>query len=151
MRFGNTVISIIKTPPVTACIIGVFLNITGIGLPPLLGEVLDIFSRAALPVGLLTVGAALNIESVQHTGALVLLVTVLKLCVLPVMTAAACILLGIEGDTRTITVLFAALPGAPAAYLLAQELGGDVRLMSVILTVQTVVAAATMPLMSLLW
>lgn len=151
MRLGGTVLSILKTPPVVACIVGILLNVSGIGLPPLIGETFVILSRAALPVGLLTVGAALSFASVRATGGLVLLVSLLKLCAIPVLTAVICSLLGITGDARIIALLFASLPGAPAAYLLAQELGGDVQLISAILTVQTALAALTMPLMSVLW
>lgn len=151
LRLHSTLWAILKTPPVAACVIGITLNLSGLGMPPLIGEVVEILSRAALPVGLLTVGAALDVLAVRVAGLAVLLVAVLKLCVLPLLTALACALLGVEGETRLVVVLFAALPGAPAAYLLAQELGGDVRLMAGILTVQTALAAVTMPLMGMLF
>lgn len=151
MSLQSTLLAIIRTPPVGACIVGILLNITGIGLPPVVDELLEIVARAALPVGLLTVGAALDIASVRLAGVQVLVVSLLKLCVLPVLALICCVLFGVEGEARVITILFASLPGAPAAYLLAQELGGDVRLIAGIVTLQTALAAATMPLVSLLW
>ncbi len=151
MRLSSTLWAIIKTPPVTACIAGIAWNLSGVDLPISLVEILEILARAALPVGLLTVGAGLNLAALRVAGAPVLFVALLKLCALPALTAVACSLFNVTGDLRTIVVLFASLPGAPAAYLLAQELGGDVELMSGILTVQTLLAALTMPLISVLW
>jgi hypothetical protein len=56
------------------------------------------------------------------------------------------------GDTAaTVAVMFAALPTAPSAYILAQQLGGDVRLMAAITTLQTVLAALTMSVAALFW
>ena len=43
-------------------------------------------------------------------------------------------------------LLFAALPGSPAAYLMARQLGGDAALMAGVVTLTTVAAAATLPL-----
>lgn len=151
MSLRSTLLAIIRTPPVGACIVGILLNITGIGLPPILDALLEIAARAALPVGLLTVGAALNIAAVRVAGVSVVVVSLLKLCLLPLLTAFGCTLFGVQDEARIITILFASLPGAPAAYLLAQELGGDVRLIAGIVTLQTALAALTMPLMSLLW
>jgi hypothetical protein len=146
-----TLIAILKTPPVVGCLVGLAFNVLGLGLPPLIGEVMLICSRAALPVGLITVGSALSLATVRLAGLPVLLVSLLKLCVVPLLTALLCTLFGVTGEARIIALLFASLPGAPAAYLLAQELGGDVELMSAILSVQIVLAALTMPLMSVLW
>ena len=48
-----------------------------------------------------------------------------------------------------ILVLFFALPTASAAYVLTQVLGGDSRLMATIISLQTVFAALTLPIV--LW
>ncbi len=151
LRLGSTLLAILRTPPVAACVLGILLNLTGVGLPPVLAELLEIAARAALPLGLLTVGAALDLRAVRGTGSAVLVVSALKLGLLPLLTAGACLMLGVSDEARAITILFAALPGAPAAYLLAQELGGDVRLMAAIVTVQTALAAFTIPLVAMLW
>ena len=51
-----------RNPIVVACLIGALLNLSGAGLPALVGESLDILGRAALPLGLLAVGAGLNLN-----------------------------------------------------------------------------------------
>ena len=42
-------------------------------------------------------------------------------------------------------VLFAALPGSPAAYILARQMGGDGRLMAGIITLTTLASVVTLP------
>jgi predicted permease len=39
-----------------------------------------------------------------------------------------------------IVILFAAMPTAAAAYILARQMGGDVELMSILITGQTILA-----------
>ena len=43
-------------------------------------------------------------------------------------------------------MLFAALPTAPSAYILARQMGGDAELLAGMLTLQTVLAVVTLPL-----
>ena len=46
----------------------------------------------------------------------------------------------------SVLVLFFALPTAPTAYVLTRQLGGDGHLMAGIITLQTLLAAASLPL-----
>ena len=41
--------------------------------------------------------------------------------------------------------MFAALPGSPAAYILARQMDGDGRLMAGVITVTTLVSVVTLP------
>jgi hypothetical protein len=148
---GAVLLSIIKNPLIIACVVGILLNWSGVGLPAVTQPVLEIFSRAALPLGLLTVGAGLDLHAVRAATAPVLVSSILKLLLLPTLTAVTCGLIQFSGPAATIAVLFAALPTAPSAYILAQQLGGDVKLMAAITTAHTLLAALTLPLVALFW
>jgi hypothetical protein len=80
----------------------------------------------------------------------VLVASGLKLLILPLLTTLACRLLGIDELAMAVAVIFAALPTATSAYILAQQMGGDAQLMAGLLTVQTLAAVVTMPLVLLL-
>ena len=56
------VVGVAKNPLVIACAIGLSLNLSGIVLPGQIVDPLDLISRAALAVGLLTVGASLDLK-----------------------------------------------------------------------------------------
>ncbi|MBC8316589.1 MAG: AEC family transporter [Desulfobulbaceae bacterium] len=143
--FGEALWIVIKNPLIIACGIGVFLNKTGTGLPYGSFDILSIFARAALPLGLLSVGASLGMISRQNVGSQLLLPSALKLVVFPVFTALACLYLGVAELVLACAVLFTALPGSASSYILASQLGGNKELMSGIITVETVASALTIP------
>ncbi len=146
----DTLPALAQSPLIIACVLGIALNLSGIGLPFVAGELIEIFARAALPMGLLTVGTAPDLRAVR-TGILpVLVASWLKLLILPLLTALACRLLSIGDLAMAVAVIFAALPTATSAYILAQQMGGAARLMAALLTVQTLAAVVTMLLLLLL-
>ncbi len=140
---------LITNPLILACLVGIGLNLSGIGLPWGSAAVLDILARAALPLGLLAVGAGLRLAALSRPGLLVA-VSVLKLLVLPALAAVLCWLVQ-PGQMETAVLLtFAALPGASTAYILARQLGGDAPLMAAIVTVEIGLALVTLPVV-LVW
>lgn len=142
--------ALLSNPLILACLLGLALNFSGIGLPPVAGETLTILARAALPVALLAVGAGLDFGAARTSGGWVAGATALKLAGLPLFTAGFCLLLGVDGLPFAVAVIFNALPAATSSYILARQMGGAPGLVANILTVQTLVAALTLPLLVLL-
>ena len=70
----------------------------------------------------------------------------LRLLAVPLLAYAVARLLHLPTMETTIIVLFFALPTAPTAYVLTRQLGGDSHLMAGIITLQTLLAAASLPL-----
>ena len=138
---------LVRNPLILACLLGILLNVGGVGLPWGSGEVLDIVARAALPLGLLAVGAGLDPHAIRQRHGVVVAVTVLKLVGLPLVVAGGAWLVALPPAETAVAVLFAALPTAPSAYILARQMGGDARLVAGMLTLQTVAAVVVLPLM----
>ncbi len=134
-----------ENPLIIACVIGIGLNLAGLGLPPVIGPLLEILANGALPLGLLTVGAGLDIKAARAGGKAVGAAVCLKLVALPLITALACWMFGVSGIAAFVAVLFNGTPSAPTSYILARQLGGDARLMASIITVQTGLALITLP------
>ncbi len=134
-----------ENPLIIACVIGIGLNLAGLGLPPVVAPLLEILANGALPLGLLTVGAGLDIKAARAGGKTVGAAVCLKLVALPVITALACWTFGVSGIAAFVAVLFNGTPSAPTSYILARQLGGDARLMASIITVQTGLALITLP------
>lgn len=137
---------LVRNPLIIACTSGILLNYSGIGLHAVAEETFLIFGRAALPVGLLSVGAAIDIAAARNSGKTVVFSSLLKLIVFPLLMWTLCNLLRLDPQLSAIAILFAALPGSPAAYILSRQLGGDSPLMAGIITVQIVAAMVTFPL-----
>lgn len=144
---GNLWRELARNPLILGCLAGIVLNVGGIGLPSSIGAVIAGLGRAALPLGLLAVGAGLDIAAARTAGRLVGTTCALKLVALPALAWVACATFGVEGLTAATAILFAALPGAPASFILAGQLGGDTRLMASIITASVIAAAVTMPVM----
>ena len=72
------------------------------------------------------------------------LVTV-KLMVMPALGLWFIHLLGLAGTPALVVVLFAALPTASSAYILAARMGGHATPVAYAITVQTLLAMLTLP------
>jgi hypothetical protein len=142
--------AVLLNPLILACLAGLLLNLSGLGLPPVVDETLAILARAALPLALLAVGAGLDLAAAKASGGRVAAAVVLKLAGLPLLTAAFCWLLDVGGVAWSVAMIFNALPAATSAYILARQMGGAPGLVANILTVQALAAAVTLPLLVLL-
>ena len=146
MRMRDLAASVVTNPLILACVGGFALNASGIGLPGFVTEMLDILGRAALTLGLLCVGAGLELGRLGRNPAALVAANLLKLVVMPVATWGFCRLLGVDGVVAATAVLFTAAPISASSYVLARQLGGDAPLMAGLITISTILAALTMPL-----
>jgi len=137
---------IATNPLILAILLGAALNLSGIGPPLVIGDMLRILGRAALPIGLLAVGAALDLEAARRAKRVSGLASVLKLAGLPTLAYGLGLAFGASGVALSVGVLFAALPTATSAYILARQLGGDAAFMANLCTLQTLLALVTLPL-----
>ena len=107
---------------------------------------LNRLGTAALPIGLMAVGAGLRWAAIRSGWSALLLSTLLKLVAVPALTLALAGPLGLSGVALQVAVLFNALPSSASTYVFARALGGDHALMAAILTTQVAMAAVTLPL-----
>jgi len=144
--------AIITNPLIIGSIIGALWGYFRIGFHPLLAGVLGPLSDLALPLGLMTVGAGLQLKALRGTSLPFLVSSGLKLIGFPLMTAALALALGLSGTLVQASILLATLPTATSSYILARQLGGDAPLMAAIVSGQTLLAVITIPLiLGVLW
>ncbi len=144
----TTAVEIATNPLIIACLLGVALNLTGIGLPLWFGSVFHLLSLPALPLGLLAVGAGLKLDTLHSEAHALVLSSSIKFAVLPLAALGAGSLAGLEGISLQVVVLFFCLPTASSAFILARQLGGNAPLMATLITGQTLLAMATLPMLS---
>lgn len=139
--FGN--------PLIASCAIGWLLSLSGIGLPGVSDDILEILGRAALPFGLLAVGAALRPAAVPgHLGPIVT-ASMIQFGLKPVMVTLFIYGTGLSGAAAGALFVAFITPTASSAAILARQLGGDTQTMASIITLQTLMAFVAMP--ALLW
>ena len=140
---------LVRNPLILACLAGIAVQLAGLPIPKVATATVDLIGKAALPLGLLAVGASLDLGDARSRPAPLIAASILKLLVMPALVAAGALILGVTGPAKVAALICAAVPGASSSYILARQLGGDAPLMANITTAQTLAAMLTMPIM--LW
>ena len=142
--------SIMLNPLIIGCTIGWFLSLSGIGVPSIAGDILEIVGRAALPFGLLAVGAALKPESINGHFKAIVCSSLIQFGLKPLIAVALITYTGLNGVAAAVLLIAFITPTAPSSYILARQLGGDIESMASIITMQTLLAFILMPLLGML-
>ena len=135
--------SIVTNPLILACVIGGGINYIGLSFPVPIEKIFYILSAAALPMGLLSVGVGLELKGLMSTKNELFVATSFKLLLLPIIMYIIGMLLKLDALALSVILIFASMPTAPSGFVLARQLGGDVKLMSSIITLQTLISIFT--------
>lgn len=135
-----------RNPLIWGTATGFLLNLAGFVPPGPLQAFLGRLADASIALGLITVGAALRLDGVAGVRAISLWLLAVKLLALPVIAALVGYRLGLEGLNYQVAVLFAALPTASSAYILAMRMGGDGRSVAWLISATTLGSMLTLPL-----
>lgn len=135
-----------RNPLVLATVLGIFWNLSGVPVPAPAHAILARLGDAAIALGLLAVGAALRWGAVTGKRVGAAWLVVVKLLLLPACAWGLGRLLGVSGIAFDVLVLFAALPSASSAYILATRLGGDGPGVAWLVSATTILSALSMML-----
>jgi hypothetical protein len=135
-----------RNPLIWGTATGFILNLAGFVPPLAVQAFLGRLADASIALGLIAVGAALRLDGTPGLRGISLWLFVVKLLVLPGVAAGVGLLLGLEGLNYRIAVLFAALPTASSAYILAMRMGGDGRSVAWLISATTLGSMLTLPL-----
>ncbi|KRW60840.1 AEC family transporter [Pseudomonas sp. TTU2014-080ASC] len=138
---------ILKNPLILACVLGTLYNLSDLPLPGGTDRLLGLLAAASLPLGLLCVGAALRPEQLGGEVSALGANSCVRLLLMPGLAWAVAYVMQLPPMESILLVLFFALPTAPTAYVLTRQLGGDSQLMAGIITLQTLLAALSLPLL----
>jgi len=132
-------------PIILACLSGLIVSYLGLSLPWVGARFLDILGGMALPVALLIIGANLSLQGLRTASLPLLLSTVMKVGLLPLVGILTMGMLLPTATSLQRGVLIALL-GAPTATvttIMAGEMGGDVSFASGAVTLSTVASVMT--------
>ncbi len=143
-------IEIVRNPLILASVVGWSLSLSNIRLPVITEDVLKIVGQAALPFGLMAVGAALNPRAVHGHFHVIGISSLIQFGVKPLSAALLISFTGLTGVAAGVLVIALMTPTAPSGCILARQLGGDTEAMSSIITFQTLFAFLVMPAIALI-
>jgi len=145
----RTILSVIMNPFIIACVVGIALGLAGLKLPESVRGSLDILSRSAIAIGLLTAGAAIDFSSLKSGGGRLLFWSLVRLLGLPLLVLGLTYAVGLSGLARNIAIVAAITPTAVNGVMLARQMKGDAEFSANLTAVQTLLSLVTIPL--LLW
>ena len=148
--YGQVVRELFVNPLIMGCLIGWLLSLSGIGLPGVSADVLNVVGQAALPFGLLAVGAGLRINAIQHHVSAISLSSSAQFILKPLMAFGISHWLGLDEITAAVLIITFTVPTASSSYILAKQLGGDTGAMASIVTTQTILGFLFMPIIGAL-
>jgi malonate transporter and related proteins len=135
-----------RNPLIVATLAGLAANLAGLQLPETVATTLQRIGVAALPLGLMAVGAGLKLVGLKEAPGLAAALLAIRHVALPVVALALCALLALPPAQSAIVVMFAALPTAPSAYVLTVRMGGHGPFVAGLVTVSTLLGVLSVTL-----
>lgn len=137
---------LLRNPLILATGSGLLFNLLGLRLPELATVTLGRIGSAALPLGLMAVGAGLQFGALREGPRLAAALLSIRHLLLPAVAIVLVLALQLPPAQQAIVVAFAAMPTASSAYVLAVRMGGHGGYVAGLVTVSTLVGMAGLPL-----
>jgi predicted permease len=137
---------LLRNPLILSTVAGLVGNMAGLHFPEAVATTLQRIGLAALPVGLMAVGAGLSFGALRESSGLAAAFLTIRHAVLPVIAIGLGIVLDLPPAQRAIVVAFGSLPTASSAYVLAARMGGSAPFVAGLVTVSTLIGMVSVPL-----
>ena len=137
---------LLRNPLILSTVAGLIANVAGVSFPDAVSTTLQRLGVAALPLGLMATGAGLRIGRLKAAPGLAAAFMAVRHALLPAVAIGLTAALALPPEQRRIVVLFAALPTASSAYVLAARMGGDGAYAAGLVTLSTLLGMISVPL-----
>ena len=135
-----------RNPLIISSLAGLVCNLLNLRLPDLASTTLGRIGGAALPLGLMAVGAGLRLGALRESWPLGLGLLGVKHLVMPAVAIALALLWPLPVQQQALLVIFAAMPTAASCYVLAVRMGGNGPYVAALITASTGLAMVGLPL-----
>ncbi len=137
---------------VVSCVITLFIYLTKLPIPIVIENAVDSVSGLAAPLSMMIIGDSLTKVNLKKLfcNARMLVFSGIKLLVIPLAGVSVIKLLGLNPMLTGVCMVMLSTPVGSMNAMLAQQYGGDYELASQGVTITTLLAVVTMPLVSFL-
>lgn len=142
----QTLTKVLLNPFLLASVAGVLVGLSGFKIPAPLLAPAEMLAHAAIPIALISIGATMNWQALARLDLFNGYLCAVKLVLLPGLALLATLMTGQSPQLVAVLVLFAALPTASAAHVLASGFGADRKLVATLIAQSTLLSAITLPL-----
>ncbi|WP_343655044.1 AEC family transporter [Cupriavidus sp.] len=134
-----------RNPLILATAIGLATNLLGLHPPEVIGMTLGRLGSASTALGLMTVGAGLQMSGATGSAGPMAWWSGVKLLAMPCFAWLVGKYLPLTALQYQIVVIYASLPTASSAYILAVRMGGNGPMVAATISAMTVAAVLTTP------
>lgn len=135
-----------RNPLILSTVAGLIGNLMGLQLPEIVSTTLSRVGGAALPLGLMAVGAGLQMGALREAPRLAAGLMAIRHLVLPAVALGLVVALQLPAAQQAVVMAFAAMPTASSAYVLATRMGGHGGYVAGLVTLSTLIAMPGLPL-----
>lgn len=139
-------VDILKNPLIIGTCLGIAAKLMGVQVPEPVMLTLERLAQAAVSLGLLAVGAGLVFSGLKGNWPVSVWWLFVKLLVSPLVAVLYSHFTGLGQEQTMVLLVFSAIPSASSAYILAARMGGNAPLVACLISMSTVGAAITLPL-----
>ena len=144
MNFKEAALGLFKVPTMYAVLLAVLVNVWGISIPVPINRAIELASGGTIPLMLILLGLQLtHLELSSNLRALQLSVS-LRLLIAPLAALLFAALFGLQDFTRQGSVTQASMPSMVSATVLATEYDLDVKLVTAIVFISTLLSPLTL-------
>lgn len=136
---------LLRNPLIIGTVAGLATNLSGVPVPEVMQITLSRMGAAALPLGLMAVGAGLRMGALREAPRLAASLLSIRHFVLPAVALALVLMADLPLGQQTVVVAFAALPTASSAYVLATRMGGQGSYVAGLVSLSTLLAMVGLP------
>lgn len=136
---------LVRNPLILSTVAGLVVNLLGVPIPEVLATTLQRIGLAALPLGLMAVGAGLQLGGLKAAPRLAAALLSIRHAALPLIALLLVAVLRPPPEQAVVIVAFSALPTASSAYVLAARMGGDGPFVAGLVTLSTLLGMLSVP------
>ena len=139
-QISQTARALLANPLVLGCVGGMIYGQLVGRFPGFIDNALRLASYVTLPLALLSIGSMLTLGGLRTHLRLALAAALFKLLVLPAIGFMCLRVLGVDGPSFQIGMIFFALPTSSAIYILSSQLNSDPELASAAIALSTLLS-----------
>jgi len=143
LNLKSTLIEVILNPLIVAVIVGLPFSYFKINIPSVIDLTAGFLAELALPLALVGIGGALNLQNIKKASGLAFTSSAIKVVLIPLLLTFGSYYFGYKGfDLGILFVLFAC-PTAIVSFIMAEAMGANSKLAGNIVLISTIASVFT--------
>lgn len=125
VKWRDTLRKVLTTPTIIASLTALLFVFTGIHLPDMIVDVTQQIGRVSTPLALIALGGSISLSGFLKDKKTIMLVTFLKMFLLPAIVLTLAALLGFRNERLVAVFAMISVPVASSSFPVASAMGGD--------------------------